>query len=282
VSADDRAEARPASGARTAAVLHALAERPTLLALTVTSGAALLASLAGAAGVPGRLPLRLGLVLGTWAALAALVAFLFTPGFDLPGRAIRRVRGRRRVALTFDDGPHPETTPALLAALRRAGALATFFLVGEAVERWPELVRQIVADGHTLGNHTQRHRLLTFRTAAQVAEEVAACQRALARVGIVARLFRPPHGFKAVGLHRVLRRHGLRLVAWQGSLRDTDSPGTATLVERAMALAGPGRILLLHDHPRCWQETVAAVPLIVERYRELGFEVVALDEAPPA
>src|SRR5262245_56119218 len=124
---------------RALAAVRALGERPTLLALALACGATLAASVAGAVGVPRSLALRLGLVLATWAGLAGLVAFLFTPGFDLPARAVRRVPGRR-VALTFDDGPHPDTTPGLLAALRRAGVRATFFLVGEAVERWPELV----------------------------------------------------------------------------------------------------------------------------------------------
>jgi peptidoglycan-N-acetylglucosamine deacetylase len=264
--------------ARPRATLGALFERPTLLALALAGAAALLSSLAAAAGVPEAPLLRLALVLVAWAALGALIAFSFTPGFDLPWRAIRRVPGVRRVAITFDDGPHPDTTPALLAVLRHARVRATFFLVGEAVDRWPELVRQIAADGHAVGNHTQRHRLLTFRTAAQIAEEVAACQRALARVDVDARLFRPPHGFKPVGLHRVLRRHKLRLVAWQGSIRDTDAPGTTAIIERAVALADTGRILLLHDHPRCREQTVRAVPSIIERYRALGYAFVAIDE----
>jgi peptidoglycan-N-acetylglucosamine deacetylase len=259
--------------------VSALFERPTLLALALACGAALLSSLAAAAGVPAAPLVRLLLVLGSWGALGSLVAFSFTPGFDLPWRAIRRVSGTRRVAITFDDGPHPDSTPALLAALRRADVRATFFLVGEAVERWPELARQIAADGHTVGNHTQRHRLLTFRTADQIAEEVAACQRALAAIGVDARLFRPPHGFKPVGLHQVLRRHRLRLVAWQGSIRDTDAPGASTIVARAVALAAAGRILLFHDHPRCLLQTVHALPSIIDRYRALGYELVALDGA---
>jgi peptidoglycan/xylan/chitin deacetylase (PgdA/CDA1 family) len=256
--------------------VKALVERPTLLALALAGGAAMLLSLTGAAGVPAGGAARLGLAVLAWSVVGTLLAYLFAPGFDLPWRVIRRVPGRR-VALTFDDGPHPETTPHILAALRLSGARATFFLVGEAAARWPDLVRQIVADGHALGNHTQRHRILLLRTARQLEEEVAACQRALWHLGIVPRLFRPPHGFKPIGLHRVLRRQGLRLVAWQGSIRDTDAPGARAIVERAVALARPGRILLLHDNPRCGDETARAILPIVDRVRSMGFELVALE-----
>jgi peptidoglycan/xylan/chitin deacetylase (PgdA/CDA1 family) len=228
-----------------------------------------------AAGLPAAKSGRLTLVLAAWCALGALVGFTFLPGFDLPGRALCRVAGAR-VALTFDDGPHPATTPALLVALRRLGVRATFFLVGEAVDRWPALVRQIASEGHAIGNHTQHHRLLVFRTEAQILAEVAACQRALLRAGVAAQLFRPPHGFKPLGLHRALRLHRLRLVAWQGSIRDTDAPGSDVIVERAVALARAGRILLLHDHPRCHEQTMLALPVIVERYRALGLDWVAL------
>jgi peptidoglycan/xylan/chitin deacetylase (PgdA/CDA1 family) len=262
--------------ARAGAVMRALAERPTLFALALTAGVALLSSLAAAAGLPSAPGARLAVVLAAWSALAGLIAFAFLPGFDLPGRAMRSVSGKR-VALTFDDGPHPDTTPALLAALRELGVRATFFLVGEAVDRWPELARRIGEEGHTIGNHTQHHRLLVFRTAEQILAEVAGCQRALASAGLEARLFRPPHGFKPVGLHHALRRHRLKLVAWQGSIRDTDAPGSEVIVERAVALAQPGRILLLHDHPRCHAQLLQALPEIVERYRVLGLDWVALE-----
>jgi peptidoglycan/xylan/chitin deacetylase (PgdA/CDA1 family) len=261
---------------RVVAALRALAERPTLLALSFASATAMAASLFAAAGVPQTAPARLVVVAAGWMVLAALIAYAFVPGFDLPWRATTRAPGRRALALTFDDGPHPESTPALLEALRAADVRATFFLVGERVARWPELARRIAADGHVVGNHTQRHRLLVFRTAAQIAEEVHACQCALAAVGVEARLFRPPHGFKPIGLHRALAPHRLRLVAWQGSIRDTDAPGAATVAARAIALARPGRILLLHDDPRCARDTQAAVALVVASCRALGYELVTL------
>jgi peptidoglycan-N-acetylglucosamine deacetylase len=248
------------------------------MALGLALALVLVCSIAAALSLPPRAPARLALLLGAWALFAALLAYLFLPGVDLPWRVRRRVRGARRVALTFDDGPHPDTTPAILDALAAAGARATFFLVGSAVERWPALARRIVEAGHEIGNHTFRHRLLVFRTVGEIEEEISACQRAIAPLAPI-RWFRPPHGFKPIGLHRALRRHGLSLVSWQGAVRDTDAPGVEAIVERAVALAADGRILLLHDNPSCRGQTAAAVPAIVARYRALGFEFVSLNAA---
>ncbi len=255
-----------------------MTSRPTLLALTTAATLALAASLVAALGVPSAAGARVALVLGAWGVFSALVAYLFLPGFDpIPGRMTRHAPGSSTVALTIDDGPHPESTPGILDALERSRVRATFFLVGSAVERWPELARRIVAAGHAIGNHTQRHRLLPFRTTGQLADEIAACQRALAPLAPTGiRWFRPPHGFKPIGLHRELRRHHLRLVSWQGALRDTDAPGVPALVARAEKLAQPGRILLLHDNPNCRGQTAAAIPRIVERYRQLGLEFALL------
>jgi peptidoglycan/xylan/chitin deacetylase (PgdA/CDA1 family) len=254
-------------------------ERRTLLALAIAAGAALAASLLAALGVPPSTAAGLTLVIGAWGALAGLLAYLFVPRVDLPWRQLRGVGGGR-LALTIDDGPHPDSTPALLDALRAAGVRATFFLVGAAVEQWPELARRIVEEGHAIGNHTMRHRLLPFRTAAQLEEEIAGCQRVLGD----ARWFRPPHGFKPIGLHRLLRRHGLRLVAWHGAIRDTDGPGAPLIVERALRIARGGRILLLHDNPSCRGQTAAALPEIVAGCRARGLTLVTLDEiaASPA
>ena len=255
--------------------------RMTLIALGAALGLPLAASIAVALGAPSATPNRLLLVAATWGALGLLLAYLFLPGFDLlPGRIARRVPGRR-VALTIDDGPHPESTPALLEALARFDVRATFFLVGEAVERWPDLARQIALSGHAIGNHTQRHRLLPFRTAGEVESEIAACQRALAAIvpSVEVRWFRPPHGFKPIALGRLLRRHRLRMAAWQGAIRDTDAPGVEAITARALALARPGRILLLHDNPSCRGQTAAALPAIISRYRALGLEFAPLDGA---
>jgi peptidoglycan/xylan/chitin deacetylase (PgdA/CDA1 family) len=250
--------------------------RASVMALGGALALLLAASLLAAAGLPRSTGGRLATVLAAWSALGMLLGYLFLPGFDLPGRVVRRAPGERSLALTFDDGPHPDTTPAILDALERAGVHATFFLVGEQVRRFPELVRRIVAAGHAVGNHTQRHRLLVFRTQAQLDDEIGSCQRALAAVGVRARLFRPPHGFKPIGLHRALVRHGLRMVAWRGTVRDTDAPGVAALVDRVVRLADGGCIVLLHDNPTTRGETAAALPAMISACRVLGLHFVTL------
>lgn len=252
---------------------------PTLMVFAFAGALAFAGSLLGATDLLGPDWLRLVVVVVTWGVFALALAYSFLPGLELPWRVQRRLRGSlgRAVALTIDDGPHPESTPAILAVLAAARVRATFFLVGQAVERYPALVHRIVAEGHVVGNHTQRHRLLIFRTSPQLSDEIVGCQKVLAGAGVVARLFRPPHGFKPVGLHRLLRREHLRLVAWQGAIRDTDAPGVDTIVRRALRLAAPGRILLLHDHPSCQGQTALALPAIIAGYRARGFDFVALD-----
>jgi peptidoglycan/xylan/chitin deacetylase (PgdA/CDA1 family) len=237
----------------------------------------LAASLVVAVLHPAAAAPRVGITLVSWAPLAVLLPYCFLPAFDLPGRIIARVtlRSRRKaIALTFDDGPYPETTPAILEALARLGVRATFFLVGEQARRHPELVRRIGAAGHAIGNHTQRHRLLVFRTDAEVEDEIAACQRTLGALGVRASLFRPPHGFKPLGLQRTLDRHGLRMVAWRGTIRDTDGPGVEAIAKRTLAAARDGAILLLHDSPTTRGQTAAALPAIAEGLFARGYRFV--------
>lgn len=264
--------------------------RASLAALVTALSTVVVVSLLVAVGVPRAVPWRLVLLLAAWAKLALLLVWMFLPGFELPfapaaRRIVRRAVGsgaaeqgasERVVALTFDDGPHPDTTPGLLDALARAGVHATFFLVGQNVRRWPELARRIAAAGHAVGNHTERHRLLTFRTVAQVEDEIRSCQEALAALGLTPTLFRPPHGFKPVGLLSLLARHGLRMAAWQGSIRDTDAPGAEAIATRALRLAAPGRILLLHDNPSTQGQSAQALPALIAGYRRLGYRFITL------
>ena len=124
-------------------------------------------------------------------------------------------RDQPRIALTFDDGPDPAHTPALLDALAELGVKATFFVVGEEVDANPELVRRMVAEGHELGNHTYSHRYLPLATTRRVARELAATDAAIVRAtGITPTLMRPPYGGRTPFTLRACNQMGKSAVLW--------------------------------------------------------------------
>ena len=174
------------------------------------------------------------------------------------------------VALTFDDGPHPEGTPAVLKILARAHARATFFLVGEQVQRRPELAREIVAQGHLVALHGQRHRLQLRLGAADVAADLRAGAEAIAEAtGAMPRWHRPPYGiYSAAGL-RAARAQGMSPLLWSRwgkDWRKFTTPGR--IAHRAARDLHPGDVILLHDadfysSDRSYERTVAALPSVI-------------------
>jgi peptidoglycan/xylan/chitin deacetylase (PgdA/CDA1 family)/uncharacterized membrane protein YbhN (UPF0104 family) len=237
---------------------------------------------AGAAALVagGRPGAGLGLGLATLVVGLALLQAVW-PRFDLGGTTLRRGTGAaRKVALTFDDGPGQDT-PAVLAALAAAGARATFFVLGQAARRRPDLVRAVAAAGHEVALHGDTHVRLAFAGPARIARELDGCAEAIRAAGVEpAPLFRAPHGWKGPLLTRAARARGLTLVAWTRGVFDTARPGPETIAARATRRMRPGEILLLHDgcgtpgiDPRR-DQTAAAVPAIVGRWRAAGYEFV--------
>jgi peptidoglycan-N-acetylglucosamine deacetylase len=196
-------------------------------------------------------------------------------------RAAFDVRDRtadpRAVALTFDDGPHPHGTPATLQALDRAGVRATFFLVGEQVDRRPALAAEIVAAGHEVALHCQRHRNLLRLTPRQLHDDLIRAEASIATAtGRTPVMYRPPHGVLTTAALLYARRHLFVPVLWTRWGRDwraRATPGTIE-VDAAVGLDG-GEVILLHDAdfysaPGSWARTVAALPRIVERIGDAG------------
>ncbi len=186
------------------------------------------------------------------------------------------------VAITFDDGPHPQGTAAALEALAREGVPATFFLAGEQVERFPALAREILDAGHETALHCHRHRNQLRLTPAAAAEDLRRGAAAIVdATGRPPRLHRPPYGiYSASGLAHARRRYALLL--WSRWGHDWRASATA---ESIAAEAG-GRltsrdVVLLHDADHysdrgSWKATVAALPRIIESVREQGLEAVAV------
>ncbi|HEV7770018.1 MAG TPA: polysaccharide deacetylase family protein [Solirubrobacterales bacterium] len=202
-------------------------------------------------------------------------------GTRLP--VVLRQDGEEGVALTFDDGPHPQGTPAVLETLREAGAPATFFLAGEQVERRPALVAEIVAAGHRVELHCHRHRNQLRLTPRQLLDDADRAKAAIEEAsgqGIAD--YRPPYGiFSASGL-RTVRGRGWRPVLWSQWGRDWTRRATAeSIARKSTATVSAGDVVLLHDAdyysaPGSWSRTAAALPLILEELEARGLKSMLL------
>lgn len=223
------------------------------------------------------------------AALAA-AGFWTLPTLALASKEVAHLFGlqthledARGVALTFDDGPHPQGTPAILDTLTQLGLRAAFFLTGEQVLRYPEVAREIAACGHTIGVHGHRHRLLTLRTPRATATDLRlACAAIEDAAGSTPGLYRPPYGVANPAVLLAARRAGLRPVLWARWGRDWERRASAASVaaNASRGLRG-GEILLLHDADHyaatgSWRATVAALPEIAKAVADAGLTFRAL------
>jgi peptidoglycan/xylan/chitin deacetylase (PgdA/CDA1 family) len=186
------------------------------------------------------------------------------------------------VALTFDDGPNPDATPRILDTLAEKGVRATFFVLGTHAERWPELVRRISREGHQIGNHGYFHRKLHFKSPFYVNRDIRLGLRAIRRAGAPApRYFRAPHGFRSPWTSSIASSYGERTVGWSLGVWDSDRPGVEEIVRRTLEGVSPGSIVLLHDGDGYnpdgdRMQTAAALPLIIERLKDQGYEFATL------
>lgn len=158
--------------------------------------------------------------------------------------------GTQGIALTFDDGPFPASTPLLLELLARHSLPATFFVTGRNAAAHPELIQAIVAHQQTIGNHSFRHdNLLMLRTTRTLHKDIRTTQDILATLGIRPLLFRPPVGITNPRLGPVLARLGLQAVTFSCRINDRGNRNIEHLAARVLRHLRPGQILLLHDNP---------------------------------
>lgn len=221
-----------------------------------------------------------------WALLpstvGALVWAAYHPASTLFGPILRRAPSDRAIALTFDDGPNPTTTPRLLDLLDRHAARATFFVIGRWVRNCPALAREIVQRGHTLGNHTDTHRNLLLLRRGENAAELRRCQDAIEQAaGVRPVLMRPPWGARGPQLHSAMCGSGLEhVVMWTLMGRDWSARGKARLRDRLSSARG-GDVVVLHDgyHAALGadrEETLRALDYWLPRWTDRGWRSVAL------
>jgi peptidoglycan-N-acetylglucosamine deacetylase len=220
---------------------------------------------------------------GVLAAGHALPALAFhSPGLRALLGVEATVPGDGGYVLTFDDGPHAQGTPAVLEILARADVHATFFLVGEQVQRNPALVGEILAGGHRLGLHCHRHRNLLRLTPRQTHEDIRRAQATVEEAsGRATTIYRPPYGVLNAAALAHARRSGWRTLLWSHCGRDWEAHATATSITALLTDgACAGSVLLLHDAddysaPYSWRGTAAALPRVLDTLAARGLRAVA-------
>jgi len=186
--------------------------------------------------------------------------------------------GRKYVALTFDDGPGPDT-PAVLAELGKLGVPATFFVLGARVQENPAVFRQVVAAGHEVGVHTWDHKdMTTLKPAQQKAEIETTAGKILSVGGVASRLFRAPYGSVDLSVLKQAEDARLLSVLWDVDTVDWMRPTPDQIVHSAVSQARPGSIILMHDGGGDRASTIAALARIVKDLRAKGYEFATVGD----
>lgn len=229
-------------------------------------------------------------------AVALLVFFAFTlfffnkyvyKGFGVQKDLIRHGPEHfKYVAITFDDGPDPLYTLQILDILKEKNVKATFFLIGKNAEKYPEIAKRIVKEGHSIGNHTYSHRSLIPLSAAATREEIKKGEEAIYKAtGIRPTLFRPPRGIYSMYALRFLREERYTVVLWDVSTMDWAELSPQSIVLNVLRHVKPGSIILFHDSGDIVSfkggdrtNTVKALPLVIDELRAKGYEFVTVDQ----
>ena len=199
-------------------------------------------------------------------------------GQAVPGMVVRHGNTHvKTVMLTFDDGPHPLFTPNILAVLRKYDVKATFFVVGKVAAKYPQLVRAIAADGHVVANHTYDHiRLRTMPENVDLAEMQRCSDLVQSIIGKRPLYFRPPGGRFDQHVVEAAAKLGLRVVSYSVNTFDTIDRSRYTIAARVVRDVRGGGIVLCHDG---FQQTIDALPQIINRLRAKGYTFTTLDHA---
>ena len=195
-------------------------------------------------------------------------------------KAVRQVATDEKiVALTFDDGPHPTETARIVELLDSYGAKATFFVVGENAELYPDALRMAASSGHEIANHTYSHASLAGCAAEKIRDEISRGEEAIFSVsGARPRLFRPPEGAITKNVVGAARDMGYDVVLWNIDTRDWAHRGTAEIVENIKKNISPGSIILFHDYIGGERHTYDVLSVILPYLSSLGYKFVTVGE----
>jgi len=191
----------------------------------------------------------------------------------------RHENSERKIALTFDDGPHPTYTAEILDILEEYGIKATFFVIGSNCEAHPEVLRRAIRDGHEIGNHTYSHPHLTKIKEEKLTREVEKTESVLFELGAYrTRLFRPPEGVYSETVSKTVAAFGYIPILWTVDTEDWRLPPAKTIAETVLSHTEPGVIILCHDYVSGKSKTPDALRIFIPELLRRGYVFVTVSE----
>lgn len=184
---------------------------------------------------------------------------------------------KKGIALTFDDGPDPDITPQILNLLNKENIKATFFVIGNQINNYPEIIKKIDANGHTLGNHSFSHdKKLTYLPTSKLKDDIAKCSNAIKQhINKNPLFFRPPFGITTPRYKRALQQLKLKSIGWNIRTFDTQAKDSNKLYNNIINQIKDGSIILFHDTQ---QITLEVLPKIISYCKDNGINIVALPD----
>ena len=186
---------------------------------------------------------------------------------------------KRKIALTFDDGPHPRKTPEILKVLKKHDIKATFFIIGINAKNYPETLSLVINDGHEIGNHTFSHRLLKSKTKEEISKEIIDTELMIEeRNGTSEKIIRPPCGIYDPSLVDFANERGYKIVLWSIDTNDWAHVSYESIIDVIDKNIVGGDILLFHDYISGESNSIKALNYIIPRLKGLGYEFVTVSD----
>ncbi len=220
-------------------------------------------------------------MLKSWQQQAQTKGLSYTVPLSFQGETIEAAKltpEQKVIALTFDDGPWPESTAQVLDILKQNQIKGTFFLIGQNVKNYPALVKREIAEGHVIGNHTWHHWYQYLNPQAAAYEIVHTADLIYQVTGIKTNLFRPPGGIMHNGVADYARNSKYAIILWSSDSVDYSRPAVPKLINNVFRKAKPGGIVLMHDGGGNRSKTVQALPEIIANFRKQGYTFVTIPE----
>ncbi len=240
---------------------------------TVYEGTGVLSELT-TEGVPGQIRITRGAVSGV-----EISRVVLAEPVDAVVRRVSPKPGSKMVALTFDDGPWPVYTEKILDVLAEHDAKATFFMLGIRAKRKPEVAARAAREGHLVASHSLSHRSFATSSPKEIKRQIEGGRTAVKQAtGVDSPWLRPPYGSMSGPAWKVAKKTGSKVVRWSVDSEDWKKPGAGKLAKRVVKRVKPGSVVLFHDGGGDRSQTVAALPVIIERLRAKGYVFVTVEQ----